>query len=1511
MPLLLVLATGWPARGAPKSWDSSTDGSWDEPANWDPTGVPLAGDDATLGNLAGTEGTRTSIDSTTSIASLTLVNGNELETGGFEITVNGGASLDGTSTTLVVVPRSVAANDAFDANFLDATGGSVVRMLGGRLEVDGQSGDGRLDLDASTLVGYGFIDLEGSASGSKLTSTAGSLAVGNTVDGGLLPITDPARTLEISATDAAATVDLDQASATLSVLPAGTLDLNVPLNDPFSSTLTLSRKSTLDIEDPWSFDGTLEVNTGPGAFAIQTAGPATIAGGAMTQTGGTIHFDAPSDELILDAPFAATGGTIELPDGSLTFNANTTIGPGVDLNIDADADGDTELVVNALVLIEPADWDWDGAGLASNVITIGDSGVLTADIDFSATSFSGTLNLDGGGLVVAGTETQWGLTGGQITAGNNSTSVIAGDPFEIFSGNLTVEDGATLQFNPSGPPGNSGPVFSGGTLTIDGTLDLNGDFYDWNGSTVNGSGEIKPGDHRVIGNQTINVATYDWDDGLSIIGSGASLILDVTNIDVGNDSYDNRTIDNNGGTLAVTVADGEWELRNSAFLNLNGDATLAQGSTLRVHETSAILTEGTGNQIDTDVILEEGAVLSVGEGESVVLGGDDDTVTLAGGDLFLANPGGTIVNNGTLRVTGDSSVLGGTFDWDEGPTVIESGASLMLDIIQFDQADPSDRYDSRLDINGGSFEMISDVGYWVMDGTLAFDGGGSLAGDELRVGDDAGTADANFFVGGGGVAELGMSTTWYSDTDLVIEAGSILRSTKTMTFSAENGGANASFTGSGTWQMGGQNRFSEPTTIDMPGGTIDLDNSWFPGTPEVAYDVEVTADTTLNVGTLADYGNLGFDGESASCAEIYISDDASLTVNLDDPEAHWTVNEDGIIRYTNLADVPGNTFLDGSDLLLQGTMIVAEGGSSSARLDIEGTVTIRGSAHPAGAGFQLSSTFLSAPNRLSGGLIDGSGPLRIPTFSALTGHGEITTQVVGESDSSLRADDGILTLSGPLIRIGHLGATADGTLNVVQAWNTNQVDSIGLGGSELSGGTITNDHPAGISTNGLISAPVINNTTLDALGTLVLTNPGSDWDGSTETGMLRTNFFGNIEIHDTFNAESFSGTLSITQDREIFLSGFNLDCDSDSTLTLTGGTLRSDANQVLGGTISVASNASTLQTDASLTSTAIITLGDDLNLTGDTSVAAGASFAGGGALINGPGSTLSLLDGAAVAVLLENSGRVRLGDSPGQTTGTDYQQNAGATLEIEIQDTGLADYDRMALTGIAQLAGTLEVSLLNEFSPGLGTTFTILTAAGGIVNEFENEDFSGAPLGPGLAWQVNHNATNVQLEVVEGDSAFTEWIATFPQLGDPADQTAGANPDGDQLDNFGEFGLDGDPTRGANSGKLVGRIAPVGGVDSWTLTCPMRTGTVVDAGDPAGGELVLVQVAEGVTYTVQAGDDPATFPLEVTEVTGPDATAIQAGLPALSSADWTYRSFRSPGPVDGDPGEFMRIRVSP
>lgn len=130
-----------------------------------------------------------------------------------------------------------------------------------------------------------------------------------------------------------------------------------------------------------------------------------------------------------------------------------------------------------------------------------------------------------------------------------------------------------------------------------------------------------------------------------------------------------------------------------------------------------------------------------------------------------------------------------------------------------------------------------------------------------------------------------------------------------------------------------------------------------------------------------------------------------------------------------------------------------------------------------------------------------------------------------------------------------------------------------------------------------------------------------------------------------------------------------------------------------------------------------------------------------------------------------------------------------------------------------------------------------------------------------------------------------------------------ANPDGDGFVNLAEFGFNGNPLSGATGGKIVVKIASVGGQQALTLTLPVRT---VVAGFSGG--TFLTATGDGVTYTIEAGDNLGTWGLDVDEVIGTDATAIQTDLPEIEDG-WTYRTFRSPGAIGGDPIEFIRARV--
>jgi hypothetical protein len=317
-------------------------------------------------------------------------------------------------------------------------------------------------------------------------------------------------------------------------------------------------------------------------------------------------------------------------------------------------------------------------------------------------------------------------------------------------------------------------------------------------------------------------------------------------------------------------------------------------------------------------------------------------------------------------------------------------------------------------------------------------------------------------------------------------------------------------------------------------------------------------------------------------------------------------------------------------------------------------------------------------------------------------------------------------------------------------------------------------------------------------------------------------------------------------------------------------------------------------------------------LNNNINIETGATFAGPGALVIPDGSHMVMDAGSNANILLDLGGAFRPANfnGIGQVTVKDFQMAPTAELYMELIGTALNEYDRVTVNGIAEVDGYLnldidEVSPGVPFVPSLGQTFNILSASGGVIGKFDALEVSGMPAG--LTFKINYLPTIVQVEVIAGGD-FETWINLFPALTNPADRLRTADPDGDGQDNLMEYAFDGNPASSANTGKVVTKIAPVGGENALTLTFPVRY--INTANDTPGPELRLIGFTTPfLHYRIYASDDLVTDPIVVDYVGGPDATAIQAGLPPLNFG-WTYATCRSAGPVAGDPAEFMRIDIS-
>ena len=138
--------------------------------------------------------------------------------------------------------------------------------------------------------------------------------------------------------------------------------------------------------------------------------------------------------------------------------------------------------------------------------------------------------------------------------------------------------------------------------------------------------------------------------------------------------------------------------------------------------------------------------------------------------------------------------------------------------------------------------------------------------------------------------------------------------------------------------------------------------------------------------------------------------------------------------------------------------------------------------------------------------------------------------------------------------------------------------------------------------------------------------------------------------------------------------------------------------------------------------------------------------------IHAPGGvsvTGGVLDGSGtVNANVTNAGLVAPGNSPEilEITGN-YVQASDGTLLIEIagRDANIPEFDRLRVTGTATLDGTVRVELLDDFEPGPGDEFRVLTTALRI-GKFATHDLP-APGGSGRRLSPLYDAFGMTFQV--------------------------------------------------------------------------------------------------------------------------------------------------------------------
>jgi hypothetical protein len=395
-----------------------------------------------------------------------------------------------------------------------------------------------------------------------------------------------------------------------------------------------------------------------------------------------------------------------------------------------------------------------------------------------------------------------------------------------------------------------------------------------------------------------------------------------------------------------------------------------------------------------------------------------------------------------------------------------------------------------------------------------------------------------------------------------------------------------------------------------------------------------------------------------------------------------------------------------------------------------------------GATLEFSSPgFALAMHTVTGSVhVPIGGTLRFAGFAStanFNGQADVTGQIVttiGTGNFSATASPGVaassltisgggtLSFAGPASTVGvsHGNGTLGGagTLTVTGLYDWVGAGVMSGGGITLLNGGMTISAGGGLSSRTLTNA---NNGTITwtggnmSAGTAAVINNQA---GSTIEVQTDADLGGGGSLNNAGTFRKSAGTASSTS--------LSINVNNTGVIEVTNGTLEFPSSGPLNYT---QTSGSTVLAGGSINRSGF---GPPLQINGGT-IGLGPSTSSG--TITG-----SVALGNAAASTVPRPG------APGTLTITGaYTQNAG-TLAIELGGTSPGSgHDQLVVGGTAALGDTLELTLINGFTPAVGQQFTILTATGSVNGQFPDVSLVNFPLNLGA--NVTYNANNVVVTI--------------------------------------------------------------------------------------------------------------------------------------------------------------------
>jgi len=956
----------------------------------------------------------------------------------------------------------------------------------------------------------------------------------------------------------------------------------------------------------------------------------------------------------------------------------------------SDAGGDWNDAANWSTGIVPIATDDVFIGITSSPVTISAGTVIIQSLisNTALTLSGGTLTLNGDSQINGA----FTFSGGMLDGTGNVT---LNGPVTITNGDMrgtgnTILTGATTI---SG----SGFTMDGGrVLTNAGTVSWTAGFIELNDSAQAGAGTIR----NLVGATWLDSGTVAKTM-RSVFGSTADNALALfnnagtyTKSGTGTSTIDaNMT---NTGTLSVsggTLDFSAFTITHSAASTL----TVEAGATLSNSGSTQVLTGGTVTVAGTFSITGFSAELNVAAAQ--VLNGTG-TLVLANGALtgistLTVNMNATLSgvdlqDAGTLLLTGATTVSGAGFTMDGGRVLTNSGTVSWIA--------------GFIELNGSALAGAGTIqnlvgATWLDSGTVGktmrsiF---GSAADNALALFNNAGT----YTKSGTGTSMLGVNVT---DTGtLTVSGGTLDFSAFTATHSAASTitvGDGATLSNSGSTQVLTGGTVTVAGTLSMAGsfaelnvaaaqtiagtGTLVLANGALTGISTLT----VNMTTTLSGVDLQDAGTLLLNGATTISGTGFTMDGGRVLTNSG--TVTWTagfieLNNSTLAGAGTIHNLVGATWLDsGTSSKSMRSVFGSTADNALALFNNAGIYTKSGTGTTS-IGVNLSDT---GTLTVSGGTLD---------FSAFTAtHSAASTLTVGDG-ATLSNSGSTQVLTGGTVNVaGTFSMTGSfAELNVAAAQTINGTGTLVLASGTLTGtptltvniaSNITLVHMQDAGTTLLTGATTISGAGLTMDGGRVLTNSGTvTWTAGT------------IELNNS--AQAGAGTI------HNLVGATWLDSGTGSKL------MRSVFGSAADNALALFNNAGTYAKSG----------------TGTTNLAVPVLQSG----------TISVQTGTLQftgATVLTNAGAIAVKAGALASVTGGYSQTAGGSLSIEVGGLLTSQFGRLTATGAATLDGTLNVALVNGFTPALNDRFRFLTDASR-TGFFATTN--GLDIGGGLAFQV-------------------------------------------------------------------------------------------------------------------------------------------------------------------------------